>query len=267
MAQTAQDINTLAAFCGVRSIPALTQAALQQVCGAPQVDVAVLFGGSILAGGDTFAAAMQAKVAKYYIIVGGAGHTTEALREKMRGELPHCTIEPDAPEAVLFDTYLKERYQLRADFLECASTNCGNNITYLLDVLQAKHIQCKRILLMQDATMQRRMAAALALQAPEMQIINFAAYQAVVQVAQALQHPALAYQSEIHGMWEMQRYITLLMGEIPRLTDDANGYGPNGSGFVVHVDIPQSVADAFARLQAVYTDGVRIANPAYAAPR
>lgn len=53
------------------------------------------------------------------------------------------------------------RYGLEPDYLECKSTNCGNNITYLLDLLEEKEIPCKSIILSQDATMQRRMEAGL----------------------------------------------------------------------------------------------------------
>ena len=40
----------------------------------------VLFGGSIIAGGDILAEAIQNEVAKKNIIVGGAGPPTETLR-------------------------------------------------------------------------------------------------------------------------------------------------------------------------------------------
>ena len=33
----------------------------------------------------------------------------------------------------------------------------------------------------------------------------------------------LTYEKEILGMWDINRYISLLMGEIPRLSDDENG--------------------------------------------
>ena len=42
-------------------------------------------------------------------------------------------------------------------------------------------------------------------------------------------------------MWNIDKYIELLMGEIPRLTDNINGYGPQGKDFIAHVDIPQEV--------------------------
>ena len=54
----------------------------QKKIGINQADVMVLFGGSIIAGGDILAEAIQNEVAKKNIIVGGAGHTTETLRNK-----------------------------------------------------------------------------------------------------------------------------------------------------------------------------------------
>ena len=51
----------------------------QKKIGINQADVMVLFGGSIIAGGDILAEAIQNEVAKKNIIVGGAGHTTETL--------------------------------------------------------------------------------------------------------------------------------------------------------------------------------------------
>ena len=108
--------------------------------------------------------------------------------------------------------------------------------------------------------MQRRMEAGLRKYAEDIEIVNFAVYQAEVCARQG----ELAYEKEIFGMWEMDRYISLLMGEIPRLTDDALGYGPRGMGFIAHVDIPQPVRVAFGTLQQVYKDGARTANSAYA---
>lgn len=34
--------------------------------------------------------------------------------------------------------------------------------------------------------------------------------------------------NEQQGVWSVERYISLLLGEVPRLRDDANGYGPQG---------------------------------------
>lgn len=259
--QTARDINLLGAFCGPRDVEELSPAALRDRWGRDQADVMVLFGGSILAGGDELARAMQAGVARRYLIVGGAGHTTQTLREKIAEACPGMATD-GLPEAQLFDGYLRRVYGLQADGLETASTNCGNNITFLLELMLRQQIPCRSIILCQDATMQRRMEAGLRKQAPDLEILNYAAYQA--RVTEGPQ--GLAYTTAIHGMWPMERYTQLLMGEIPRLTDDAQGYGPRGQGFIAHVDIPDPVQAAFARLKQRWADRVRTADPRYAAP-
>ncbi|MNI99050.1 hypothetical protein D3C73_1580300 [compost metagenome] len=61
----------------------------------------------------------------------------------------------------------------------------------------------------------------------------------------------------IYGLWDMQRFISLIMGEIPRLKDDENGYGPNGKGFIGHVDIPKEVLEAYEILLPYYSEYLR----------
>lgn len=255
-------INMLGTFCGKRDIPFLTKKELKDKYGIDQADVMVLFGGSILCGGDVLAEAMKAQVAGIYIIVGGAGHTTETLRLKMNEEFPEIKTK-GLPEAKIFEAYLETRYGLYADFLECKSTNCGNNITYLLELLKRNHISCNSIILAQDATMQHRMEAGLRKYAPDMNIINYAVYDAKV----ALKGSELVFDKEIWGMWDMNRYINLLMGEIVRLSDERTGYGPKGSNFIAHVDIPVQIREAFSELEKEYAGMVRKANPLYASSR
>ena len=52
MKNIADNINTLGAFCGKRDIPELTPQHLYAAYGIEKADVMVLFGGSILCGGD-----------------------------------------------------------------------------------------------------------------------------------------------------------------------------------------------------------------------
>lgn len=256
----AENINILGRFCGKRDIQELTSKNLLKRYGMWQADVMVLFGGSILCGGDVLAQAMRNHVARKYIIVGGAGHTTETLRMKMKEEFPDMKTA-ELSEAEIFAAYLKRRYGLKPDFLECQSTNCGNNISYLLKLLKENGINFSSIIISQDAAMQRRMEAGLQKYVDvETKIINYAVYSAKVVV----RNSALAYETEIWGMWEMDRYIQLLMGEIPRLSDDANGYGPKGRNFIAHVDIPPQVRAAFEELRDSHSEWIREANPLYA---
>ena len=63
----AKYINTLGRFCGKRDVDELTQKSLYQKYGFHQADLMVLFGGSILCGGDVLAQAMANQVAKKYV--------------------------------------------------------------------------------------------------------------------------------------------------------------------------------------------------------
>ena len=53
--QTIDAINTLGNFCGKRDIEELTSSALTEKYNTPQADIFVLFGGSIICGGDVLA--------------------------------------------------------------------------------------------------------------------------------------------------------------------------------------------------------------------
>lgn len=258
--QIADAINVLGDFCGKRDVESLTVHCLQNKYAIRQADVMVLFGGSIICGGDVLAHAMKNKIAGKYIIVGGAGHTTENLRQSVHQEYP-AIMTDGLPEAEIFNLYLEAVYGLKADYLEKESTNCGNNITYLLALLKRNDIAFKNIILCQDATMQRRMDAGLRKYVLDgVTIINYAAYKAEVIV----RDDQFAYSSDIHGMWDIERYVNLLMGEIPRLADNADGYGPGGKDFIAHVDIPERVNASFEKLKKVYGEGIREADPLYA---
>lgn len=60
--------------------------------------------------------------------------------------------------------------------------------------------------------------------------------------------------NEIKGLWNRERFIDLIMGEIPRLRDDSLGYGPMGKGFICHVDIPEKVLDSYNRILCYYAE-------------
>lgn len=255
----AEKINILADFCGIRDVSILNKENLTLTYGIDQADVMVLFGGSIICGGDVLAEAMRQNIAKKYIIVGGAGHTTQSFRDLVHSKYPQIETEGKS-EAIIFNSYLKLKYGMGADYLETESTNCGNNITLLLRLLKENQIECNSIILSQDASMQRRMAATLRKYRPDIQIINYATYKAYV----VQKDNQIVYKENIDGMWDIDRYISLLMGEIPRLTDNEDGYGPLGKDFIAHEDIPECVVHAFSYLKEKYSHLVREANSEFA---
>ena len=253
-------MNVVARFLGVRDVPVLDAASIERRLGQPRADVMVLFGGSIIAGGDVLADAMRAGVARAYVIVGGAGHTTQTFRDRVRALCPDLAFSDDAPEAEIFEAYLEKRHGLAADLLETRSTNCGNNITYLRDLLAERGVRCESAVFSQDATMERRMIAEAEKEMPGVRVAGFATYDVRVVVRDG----RLAYEDTPLGMWAPERYLSLLMGEIPRLTDDENGYGPRGAGYLAHADVPDEVHDAWERLRRAFPDSVRVANPRFA---
>ena len=57
--------------------------------------------------------------------------------------------------------------------------------------------------------------------------------------------------ASVNELWRMDRFLGLIIGEITRLNDDVDGYGPNGKGFIGHVDIPEGVLQSWTRIKAM----------------
>ncbi|MNE90440.1 hypothetical protein D3C80_1879540 [compost metagenome] len=51
------------------------------------------------------------------------------------------------------------------------------------------------------------------------------------------------------GLWPVERYLSLVLGELPRLRDNVDGYGPMGRDFIAHVEIPAEVRSAWQILR------------------
>lgn len=255
----ADDLNLLSTFCGVRDLTTLSQSALYQKYNKTKADAFILFGGSILAGIDVMITAMKNQVAKHYLIVGGQGHTTDALRSKINHFYPQIQTK-NASEAKMFQDILQLKTEHTADYLEEKSTNCGNNISNLLEVLATNHLPSNTLILCQDATMQRRMGATLTKAAPQTTVINYASYEVNV----ITKNNQLQFDRNLLGMWELEHYITLLLGEISRLQNTPTGYGPAGKNFIAPVFIPKDVLAAFHRVAKLFPNQIRIANSAYA---
>lgn len=85
--------------CGVWDVAWLGRETLRDaVVPDGQFDVAMLMGKATLAGADVFAEAMRDGVARTYVPIGGAGHTTETFRARAsfsrRPALPTMPARP-----------------------------------------------------------------------------------------------------------------------------------------------------------------------------
>ena len=257
----AEAANTLTRFLGIRDLPKLRRSLLQGKYGIDQADVMILFGGTIPFGCDVAAAAWKRHLARHMMIVGGIGHTTQSLRDKFRARYPQMETT-GKPEAEIIADYLSREHGIHDILLETKSTNCGNNVTYALAKLRDSGIAAKTILIMQESSMQRRMAAGFYKELGDSSdtiIINYAPYLPRLAVV----NNSLSFVRQYWGLWDINHYITLLLGDISRLRDDENGYGPKGKGFIPHVDIPPEVEKAFQLLNSSHLGTIRKANPAF----
>jgi hypothetical protein len=204
------------------------------------------------------------------------------LAEEVRGQPEARVLQAIAED--FFDLVAKEqhaeaaqeltskedtRQELLTVLVEDQSTNCGANASMTKDLLASHGVHRPRsIIVAQDPTMCRRTAASFeklyeADAGTKPQILCWPTF--VPQVTMAKDHVVdgvdsdalarLTFQVDaasgpsLDDLWDMSRFADLIMGEIPRLRDSADGYGPKGKGFISHVDVPESVEAAWRVLK------------------
>lgn len=232
-------LNRIGRFLAVRDVSTLTASALQERLGTSRADLIILFGACIPAGWEGVASAYRAGIASRLLVVGGVGHTTSKLWEAMHHRYPDRCFDGIA-EAEIIASYLQSEYDIDDLLIEKRSTNCGNNVAFAQDVVREVGLRPSSVILVQDPTMQRRIAAGFERlwDVSEATFVNFAGYEQSV----SLRQDAVAFERpELWGMWTLPHYVSLLLGEVERLTDKPTGYGPLGKDFIAHVDVPEEV--------------------------
>lgn len=200
-----------------------------------RVDLLLLFGGSLPPTWDVAAAAVLAGEVGTLMVVGGRGHTTNATLAAV-GVADDGTVS----EADVVARWLRERHGIEDVLQERESTNCGSNITLAEQVAAAHGLAPRTVALVQDPTMQRRMDARFR-------------HAWTLGGAVAVNRPG----PDSRDDWPAGRWAALVVGEVPRLRDDADGYGPRGRGFIAHVDVPDEVEAAHAAVLAAHPEWVR----------
>jgi len=233
------DLCLLAAFLARQDLKALDVANLGQ-----PADLLVLIGSSLLMTAQIAADAVKSGAVRRILVSGGVGHSTEDLRLAVRRcpDLRGIAVDGRSEAEILTDV-LVGRHQLvrEAILVESVSTNCGANAWESKRVLTEVGLQPASVVIVQDPTMQLRTHASFERSwrgEPAPTFISFAPFVPVVE--SGVISPS--------GQWTFDRFVSLLMGEIPRLTDGPGGYGPKGRDFIQHVDIPESVLLAHARI-------------------
>lgn len=186
------------------------------------------------------------------LISGGIGHSTRLLaaavdahpvyRKALASQTSEARLLGDI--AAMFLGLDQSRL-----LIEEGSTNCGENGLFSRRFLEKIGFFPKSLLLTQDPLMQRRTDASFRqawINAPCPEIINW-----------PVQVPRIGYRNDQidylqdpnSRKWTPERFLSLLTGEILRLNDDENGYGPRGKGFLPHIEIPDDVRLAWLHIK------------------
>lgn len=216
------------------------------------------------------------------VIAGGKGHSTQLLYDAVANHPRYRVIASEVeslPEARVLERMLEvfwpelwAKAQSKALTLltEAESSNCGENAEFALQIIRRHGLDTDTITMVQEPTMSRRTTASLRKHlGDEAASLTERGSIAPIQVrAWPTFVPSLTYQNGNfswsadtlqssaawsdglgEGLWSPERFMDLILGEIPRLRDDADGYGPRGKGFIPHVDIPPAVMEAYEQLR------------------
>jgi hypothetical protein len=207
------------------------------------------------------------------VLCGGIGHSTPLLRGAICGGYPN--IKPNdvkgLPEARIFEKAMRMAWPGlcgrvdRGDIeymVEEESTNCGANANLAVGLIESRGISPESLIIVQDPTMMRRTIASfekaydtLQPQSTPKQIIPWSTFTPHL----SINHKEVKWDitdfcdknASVNELWTMDRFLGLITGEIARLNDDVDGYGPKGKGFIGHVDVPEDVLESWRRLKAI----------------
>ncbi|GAB7326428.1 hypothetical protein MBLNU13_g10441t1 [Cladosporium sp. NU13] len=267
------DVNTIATFLAHNQITSLST--------CDPVDCIVICASSVLHQASHVFQELQNRpsLAKTLILVGGIGHSTNLIYDAVGRHPEYRNIKDDndivgLPESHILQRILDHSFSIpKPDhngpkvLIEDRSTNCGANAVETRKVLDHYGITGPlSCIVVQDPTMSLRTIAsfekayeglpaaerptfkACPVFVPETRMEN-GKLEYVVGVEDELRDE-LRLRPE--DLWEKQRFCELLVGEVTRLNDDENGYGPKGKGFIGHVDVPDRVVEAAKRVKEAF---------------
>ncbi|VUS83102.1 YdcF family protein [Klebsiella huaxiensis] len=239
-----KDLNTIADWLSIDDLSELDNL---------QPDVLILAGHAIMpniVGAVNFAANADIPV----IFSGGIGHSTDLLREAVKCNAyiaASLKYSLNDSEARILADIAKMVFGIGADkiYLEDKSTNCGLNALFTRNLIQQEKLTARNIILVQDPLMQRRTWESFRFCWQQQNLAaNFINWPVFKPRLKQVNGRYMITGGQLPGVWDLNRYISMTLGEVKRLRDDAGGYGPKGAGFIGHVTVPDVVAEAWQRL-------------------
>ncbi|HDR2844090.1 TPA: YdcF family protein [Enterobacter sichuanensis] len=215
------------------------------------VDMVILAGNAVIPAIDA-ACRLAAEQGVPLMISGGIGHSTSFLYAAVARH-PRYHIVPTAgrAEAAILADIARQFWHIPAEriYVEDQSTNCGENARFSRALMKHLHLAPECVLVVQDPTMQRRTMATFArVCRDEPAAPEWVSHPGLTPVLRN-SNDGLVFSGTEEGLWPVERYLSLALGELPRLRDDVNGYGPVGRDFIAHVTIPAQVEAAWQILR------------------
>lgn len=257
---TVADINTLSEY--------LSDSEIDDLSSVQPVDCIVICASEVLHGAEIIFKRLQENptLTKCLVLCGGIGHSTELLYTAVARHPRYSALAPEIqglPEAQILEKILEGFFNRSAItsqgcriLIEDQSTNCGQNASFTRRVLDRAGFSApKTMIINQDPTMMLRTKASFRRVYQDVSsVVSFLScpvWIPKVQLDPTNGDPAVGWDpigTSAFERWSLERFIELILGEIPRLRDDENGYGPCGRDFIAHVDVPNEVEMARSRL-------------------
>ena len=217
-----------------------------------QADCVILAGNAVMPTID--AACKIARDQQIPLLIsGGIGHSTTFFRIAPSHSIRTTTLSAPLAEqkrpSWRISLISSGTFRMKKIWIEDQSTNCGENARFSIALLNQAVERVHTAIVVQDPTMQRRtMATFRRMTGDNPDAPRWLSYPGFVPQL-GNNADSVIFINQLQGLWPVERYLSLLTGELPRLRDDSDGYGPRGRDFIVHVDFPAEVIHAWQTLK------------------
>lgn len=212
-------------------------------------DLIILAGNSLPHLAQYCGELLDKKVAPRLLISGGNGHGTVKLLENIQrfSVLKEEEYTKSDSEAKLLGKIVEKHHRTSFGeiFLEEESRNTGENARFSFEIVETMKHKPQKILLLQDPILLRRTKLTFqqAFPADEYEFFRFTPFIPYLEKQNKFKD------DQLDGLWEEEYFISLVIGEIKRLYDTEEGYGPQGAGFLPHIDLPEEVINDYQHLR------------------
>ncbi|TCV96802.1 YdcF family protein [Biostraticola tofi] len=238
-----RDINTIARWLAADELP-----------GAGSVDPQlIILAGHAVVPGILGVMKLAAETDVPVLFTGGVGHSTHLLKQGLNeNPLTRSRVFEQQSEADIFYSIATDIFAISPSrlYVEDRSTNSGQNADYSRELITRKGLNAERILLSQDPLMQRRTRETFELSwRTKALAARFINCPVLVPQLVMLAGKVMITGVQSAGHWTIERFIEMALGEMERLRDGPDGYGPLGKGFIGHVAIPAAVMSAWEHIE------------------